>query len=166
MLIRFVLGTAAPTQHPLHHHILTFLTGDELDITASVPVSDDRPTQRQRLQAGAAVMSADNDRIFNIAPWLSSDDENHYMSIITELLSTRRIRGGFQLGRLKGSHFYGVTNTTTGRDCAYGHRHQSNNFYVDLQRSGDVVYHCYGSECRGQQPLQDPIGVGSVVHRV
>ena len=148
VLIRFVPSTAAPTQHPLHHHILTFLTGDELDITASVPVSDDRPTQRQRLQADAAVMSADSDRIFSIAPWLSADDENHYVSMITELLSKRRIRGGFQLGRLKGSHFYGVTNTTT-----YGHKHQSNNFYVDLQRSGDVVYHCYGSECRGQQPL-------------
>ena len=77
VLIRFVPGTAAPTQHPLHHLILTFLTGDELDITTSVPVSNDRPTQRQRLQADAAVMSADSDGIFSIAPWLSSDDENH-----------------------------------------------------------------------------------------
>ncbi len=81
VLIRFVPSTAAPTQHPLHHHILTFLTGDELDITTSVPVSDDRPTQRQRLQADAAVMSADSDRIFSIAPWLNADDENHYTSI-------------------------------------------------------------------------------------
>ena len=60
---------------------------------------------------------------------------------------------GFQLGRLKGHHVYGTTIAATGRNCAYGPMHESNNFFAAFERSGNVAYHCYGSECQPRQPV-------------
>lgn len=46
----YVPTASAVKQHPLHHHVFTFLTGDEQDITDLVTVTDDRPAQRQRAE--------------------------------------------------------------------------------------------------------------------
>lgn len=69
------------------------------------------------------------------------------MQQIIALLSKKGIKSGYQLGRLKGCQFYGTTNRSTGRSCLGGKQHTSNNFYVELQRNGNVNFHCFASEC-------------------
>lgn len=149
VLVRFVPSQQAPTQHPMHHHVLTFLTGDEVDITALVPDPDNPTPQRSRTSSNVAY-AADDQRTFSVAPWLDPQRESEYQATAYQLLSVHGMSGGFTLGRLKGAHIYGTTNAATGRPCAFGRRHQSNNFYVEFRRSGDVVYSCYGQECRRQ----------------
>ena len=91
--------------------------------------------------------------LFTVAPWLNSDEEQTYVSLAGTLLSRFGMTCGFQLGRLKGYHVYGTTVAGTGRNCAYSPRHNSNNFFVAFEKSGNVSYHCYGSECQPRQPL-------------
>ena len=47
---------------------------------------------------------------------------------------------------------YGTTNAAMGRNCAYGPKHASNNFFVAFERSGNVS-DSYGSECLPRQPV-------------
>lgn len=152
-LLPFVPSASAIKQHPLHHHIFTFLTGDEQDVTDLIPVPDARPTQRQRLEPHA--VNQDANRSFSVAPWLDQAKEMEYKVLAHQLLADRGISSGYDMGRLKGNHFYASTNRSTGRNCCYGgERHQNNNFFVSLERSGAVMYHCYGANCRAQDPIQ------------
>ena len=50
-LLKQYFPTSSSIQHRLHHHLFTFLTGEERDITACIPTADIRPSQRQRLDA-------------------------------------------------------------------------------------------------------------------
>jgi len=59
----------------MHHHVFTFLTGDEQDITDLIPMVDDRPSQRQRTATEAAHMKQDNNRSFSIASWLDKEGD-------------------------------------------------------------------------------------------
>lgn len=63
------------------------------------------------------------------------------------MLSKAGIRSGYKLGRLKGCNIYGTTRRETGRGCICNRHHQSNNFYCQLQKNGNVSFHCYASEC-------------------
>lgn len=36
-LLKQYFPTSSSIRHPLHHHVFTFLTGDERDITACIP---------------------------------------------------------------------------------------------------------------------------------
>ncbi len=152
-LLKQYFPTSSSIQHPLHHHLFTFLTGDERDITACIPTAGSRPSQRQRLDAESIAMTTDDSRTFTIAPWLDSAEEQTYVSLAGSLLGRFGMTGGFQLGRLKGYQVYGTTNAAMGRNCAYGPKHASNNFFVAFERSGNVSYHCYGSECLPRQPV-------------
>ena len=152
-LMKQYFPTSSSIQHPLHHHVFTFLTGDECDITACIPTADSRPSQRQRLVAESTAANTDDSRTFTIAPWLDSAEEQTYVALAGTLLGRFGMTCGFQLGRLKGYHLYGTTVAATGRNCAYGPRYVSNNFFVAFEKSGNVSYHCYGSECQPRQPV-------------
>ncbi len=152
-LLRQYFSTASSVQHPLHHHVFTFLTGDERDITAYIPPAGSRPSKRQRLDAESSAMNIDACRTFTIAPWLDSAEEQTYVSLAGTLLGKFGMTSGFQLGKLKGYQVYGTTAAATRRNCVYGPRHDSNNFFVAFERSGNVNYHCYGSECLPRQPV-------------
>jgi len=148
----YVPTASAARQHSLHHHVFTFLTGDEQDITDLVTVSDDRPAQRQRTQP-VQHLNQDSTRSFSVASWLDKDREIRYRSLALSTLDAKGMGSGFELGRLKGSHMYGTTHSQTGRKCAYGCQHQSNNFYVDFQRSGAIAYHCHAAGCSSKRPV-------------
>ena len=152
-LMKQYFPTSSSIPHPLHHHVFTFLTGDECDITACIPTVGSRPSRRQRLDAESIGTSTDDSRAFTVAPWLDSAQEQTYVSLAGTLLGRFGMTSGFQLGRLKGYQVYGTTVAATGRNCAYGPRHDSNNFFVAFERSGNVSYHCYGSECQPRQPV-------------
>ena len=152
-LLKQYFPSPSSIPHPLHHHVFTFLTGDERDITACIPPAGSRPSQRQRLDADSDAMTTESRRSFTIAPWLDPAEEQTYVSLAGTLLGRFGMTGGFQLGRLKGYHVYGTTCSSTGRSCAYGPRHHSNSFYVAFERSGNVNYYCYGSECLSQKPV-------------
>lgn len=129
-------------QHPLHHHILTFLTGAEINIDSFIPVPESRPAQRRRTYV------TDVERTFTVAPWLDQAHEQEYSAQISSMLAKKNIRGGYSLGRLKGCQFYGSTlRNGSGRNCMQGKHHDSNNFYVELQRNGNVNFHCFASDC-------------------
>lgn len=55
------------TLKPLHEHLLT---GTEIDIDEAIPVPEARASQRQRLLSSNTVLTADRNRIFEVAPWL------------------------------------------------------------------------------------------------
>lgn len=143
---------SAVKQHPLHHHIFTFLTGDEQDITDLVTVTDDRPAQRQRTEP-VQHLNQDSTRTFSVASWLDADRETRYRSQALAALDAKGMGSGYELGRLKGSHMYGTTNRQTGRKCAFGEQHQSNNFFVDFQRSGAITYSCHAATCSSKRPV-------------
>lgn len=152
-LMKQYFPTSSSVQHPLHHHVFTFLTGDECDITACIPTFSSRPSRRQRLDAESNAINTDDGRTFTVAPWLDPVEEQTYVSLAGTLLGRFGMTGGFQLGRLKGYQVYGTTVTAVGRNCAYGPKHNSNNFFVAFEKSGNVTYRCYGSECLARQPL-------------
>ena len=118
-----------------------------------IPNVNSRPSQRQRLDAESIATSTDDSRTLTVAPWLYSDEEQTYVSLAGTLLGRFGMTCGFQLGRLKGYHVYGTTVAGTGRECAYGPKHDSNNFFIAFEKSGNVSYHCYGSECQLRQPV-------------
>lgn len=39
------------------------------------------------------------------------------------------------------------------RQCMDGKHHNSNRFYVQFQRSGNISYHCYAEACRKEAPI-------------
>ncbi len=152
-LLPFVPSPSAVKQHPLHHHILTFLTGDEQDVTDLVAVPDARPAQRPRTTE-ASHINQDANRTFAVAPWLDQADEMEYKVLAHTLLSKKGVGSGYELGRLKGYQMYGSTNRALGRNCAHGsERHLNNNFYVTFERSGNIMYHCFGASCSAKPPL-------------
>ena len=147
MLLPYVPTATAIKQHPLHHHIFTFLTGDEQDITDAIPLPpDSRASQRQRTAAEASATNTDSRRNFSTAPWLDQGNEMGYKAMALKALSEKGLGSGFDMGRLKGSQFY-CTTTGTSRRCLHGGTHDRNNFYVEFERSGRITYHCHSSRC-------------------
>ncbi len=149
----YVPTPSAVRQHPMHHHVFTFLTGDEQDITDLIPMVDDRPSQRQRTATEAAHMNQDNNRSFSIASWLDKEKETRYKTLALAALNAKGMGSGFELGKLKGSQIAGITDRHTGRQCAYGCSHESNSFFIDFERSGAIAYHCYGVDCRPRKAM-------------
>jgi hypothetical protein len=138
----------------LHNHVLSFITGDEHDLTDAIPLApDNRATQRQRTAAEASSVNQNSNRVFSTAPWLDSSKENAYKAMALKALADKGLGTGFDMGRLKGSQFYCTTTRSSGRTCCYGGRHDSNNFYVDFERSGRITYNCYSSRCAHQKEL-------------
>lgn len=154
VLLPFVPTPTAIKQHPLHNHILSFTTGDECDITDSIPIPpDSRATQRQRTAAASSSHNSETSRVYSTAPWLDSSKENAYKGMALRALADRGLTSGFDMGRLRGSQFYCTTNRLTGRKCCYGDRHDSNNFFVNLERSGRMTYTCHSSRCSDKKEL-------------
>ena len=152
-LLKQYFPIPSSVQDRLHHHVFTFLTRDGRDITAYIPPAGSKPSKRQRLEAQSSAMNTDSCRTFTIAPWLNPAEQQTYVSLAGTLLGRFGMSSGFQMGRLKGYQVYGATLAATGRNCAYGHSHNSKNFYVAFEKSGNVSYHCYGSECLHRQPV-------------
>ena len=133
--------------HTLHAHIFSFLQGTEIDITGAIPNPDIQVSQRQRLQGDSGVRGQEEAREFKVAPWLDASKESDYTALVAKCLNSYGIVGGYTLGRLKGCCIYGKT-IGNGRKCMTGRWHKNNNFIVEFMKSGDIVYCCFGNECR------------------
>ncbi len=139
-------------RHPLHEHILTFLTGEEVDVSDLYPDPDQPTVLRPRLTA-TSIHEQQATRKYVTAPWLQQQEEHDLSVSANRCLGNLGMHNGYHLGRLQGCRMYASTHRTTGRDCQKGRHHDSNRFYVEFQRSGDIMFSCFGSGCCGEPPF-------------
>ena len=136
--------------HPFHDHIFTFLKGTETDVTTMFPV-EPLPSARVSL---AEVTFRENlrDSTYPKASYLQHIEENELRRVSLHFLHKAGLTSGYDLGRLSGCRIRADTKRTTGRYCVKGRHHESNSFYVEFKRSGDITYNCYGTGCRNEPP--------------
>lgn len=146
------LDPLQPHKHPFHSHLMSYLTGNEIDISELFPSPDSRPLRRQRTEASPVTYPIRvQNRPLVRAPFLSNVSDGTLSRLASHQLESHHIDCDFGNNKLEGNRVYYECGPN-GRKCMHGRHHDHNRFYVEFTRAGDMMMHCFSQQCA--EPLK------------
>ena len=139
-------------RRPFHEYLLTFLTGNEVDVTSQCPLPG-RPSSRARSDPKTAVpyLTTVRTRSYCRAPYLSKFTDGQLDRLACAQMEHLGIDCDFGRSPVMGNRIY-YTCGPNGRKCRDGRHHDRNRAYVEFGRSGDMHHHCYATACKDEGP--------------
>ena len=134
-------------QLPFHDYLVSYLTGNKVDVTEVFQIADIRPTSRARtaLTDVAYPVRVQLTPLVRAA-YLESISDGSLQRMANAELERRHIDCDYGNSRVEGNSIY-YDCGPQGRKCMEGSRHERNRFYVEFEKSGDMVRHCYSESC-------------------
>ncbi len=148
------LANSDAHHHCFHEHLLTFTTGNEINITELFPNTDSRPSRRQRTETPTVpfVKRAVQQRPLVRAPFLNQFTDGQLDRMASAELERLHIDCDHGNSKVQGNRIYYEAGLN-GRKCKQGRTHQHNRFYVEFKREGDMRMHCFSDACAKEGPL-------------
>jgi hypothetical protein len=146
---------AEPTPHTSSN---TALQESDVELCAPVQAAAATPLERRLAFPGATpatpasapmlspMVSPAHGTPGTVAPHLAGVSANRLMIKVLGALEKHGMVDGFRLRHLRGDTVYFNTDPS-GRTCANGAQHRSNNFIVKLLRNGGMQFRCFSDKC-------------------
>jgi len=148
--------------HPFHDHLLSYLSGNEIDVTPLFPTPDSRPARRARVELDPVAFPIRvRERQLVRAPFLECCTDGQLERMASQKLEHMHIDCDFGHSRVEGNRNY-YDCGPDGRQCKCGRHHDSNRLYVEFTRAGDMYQHCYAQQCAKEGPMFLGPWVGSL----